>query len=213
MKRNPKPFSVEIKKSRVQGQNHHLPPRRLFELTPAKATPISQEAEPQAVAKPLAPPRILPSIFERVRSNSESVEPDHHMSSKRLESDLGQMDSNLRATISEGAMDALAETPVMLGVVSQTDASPVEKAAPPALEVEAQKTNHAKAKPRNKASKIIAPVTAPEPVLQPQAAPETQVTKPPPVNRSRQADPCRLAAAAQLPRHERWKRRLHTAAW
>jgi len=213
MKRNTKPFSVEIKKSRIQGQRPHLPPRCPFELTLVEATEIFQKEEPQAIVEGAPAPRILPSIFERVRSNSESVEPDHHMSSKRLESDLGQMDSNLRATVSEGAMDALAETPVMLGLVSQTDASPVEKAASPALEVQAQKTNHAKVKPRNKASKIIAPVTAPEPVLQPQAAPETQVTKPPPVNRSRQADPRRLAAAAQLPRHERWKRRLHSAAW
>ena len=63
MKRNQKPFSVEIKKSRVQDQRYSLPPRRLFELPLARAIPILQEEVPQAVAKPLATPRILPSIL------------------------------------------------------------------------------------------------------------------------------------------------------
>ena len=47
MKQNPKPFSVEIKKSRVQGQRNRLPPRRLFATAPAEATKTFLREEPQ----------------------------------------------------------------------------------------------------------------------------------------------------------------------
>ncbi|PVE21032.1 hypothetical protein DC522_28995 [Microvirga sp. KLBC 81] len=61
-------------------------------------------------------------------------------------------------------------------------------------EAQAQEVESAKAKPRKKAAKIIGPARG-----------------------SRRADDRRLterqAAAAQLPRQERWKRRLHPAAW
>jgi hypothetical protein len=220
MKRNQKPFSAEIKKSRVQGQRHHLPPRRLFELTPAKATPIPQEEEPQTVAKPFAAPRILPSILEPVWSNSEAVEPVRRKSSPKSKPDQGQMNLDLRATAAEGTIDAPTKTPVRLEAVSQVEASPVKEAVAPAVEVHAQETKSAKArprKPRKKASKIVELVMAPEPISEPETPSKAQVIEPPPVNRSRHADHRRLnrqqAAAAQLPRHERWKRRLHSAAW
>jgi hypothetical protein len=51
MKRNTKPFSGEIKESRIQGQRSHLPPRRLFELTLVEATEILQKEEPQATVE------------------------------------------------------------------------------------------------------------------------------------------------------------------
>jgi hypothetical protein len=220
MKRHQKPFSVEIKKSRVQDQRHYLPPRRLFELPPAKAIPILQEEVPQVVAKPLATPRILPSILEPARSNSEVVEPVHRKSSRRSKSHQGQMDLDLRATAAEGIINAPAEASVMLEAVSRTNAALVEEAVVPALEVQAQKiegTNARAQKLRKTASKIGEPVTAHEPVSQPETIAKTQVIEPPLVNRLRQADHRRLnrrqAVAAQLPRHERWKRRLHEAAW
>jgi hypothetical protein len=220
MKRHQKPFSVEIKKSRVQDQRHYLPPRRLFELPPAKATPIFQEEVPQTMAKPLAAPRILPSILEPARSNSEAVEPVRRRSSRRSKSNQAQMDLDLRATAAEGVIGRPAEAPVMLEAVSRTDASLVEDVGAPALEVQAQKTEGTNAmarKPRKKASKIVEPVTAHDPVSEPETISKAQVIEPPLVNRLLQADHRRLnrrqAAAAQLLRHERWKRRLHSAVW
>jgi hypothetical protein len=217
MKRHQKPFSVEIKKSRVQDQRHYLPPRRLFELPPAKATPIFQEEVPQTMAKPLAAPRILPSILEPARSNSEAVEPVRRRSSRRSKSNQAQMDLDLRATAAEGVIDRPAEAPVMLEAVSRTDASLAEDVGAPALEVQAQKTEGTNATARKKASKIVEPVTAHDPVSEPETISKAQVIEPPLVNRLPQADHRRLnrrqAAAAQLPRHERWKRRLHSAAW
>jgi hypothetical protein len=220
MKRNPKPFSVEIKKSRDPGQRRQLPPRGLFETTLVETDTVFRKEEAQAVVAPSAAPRILPSIVEPVWSSSEPVEPVRRKSSPRSKPNQSQMKFNLNAIASEGATDAPAATPMMLKAVPQTDASPVEEAASPILEVQAQETKSTKTrsrKPRKKASKIVEPVTAPEPVSQRETTSETQVIGPPLVSASRQADHHRLtmrqAAAAQLPRHERWKRRLHSAAW
>jgi hypothetical protein len=220
MKRNQKPFSVEIKKSRVQDQRHNLPPRRLFELPPAKAIPILQEEVPQAVAKPLPTPRILPSILAPARSNSEAVEPVHRESSRKSKSHQDQMDLDLRATAAEGIINAPAEASVMLETVSRTDASLVEEAVAPAFKVQAQKTKSTNAraqKPRKKALKSVEPVMAHELVSPSETVSKAQAAEPPLVNKLRQADHGRLnrrqAATAQLPRHERWKRRLHAAAW
>src|SRR5690349_15796014 len=74
MKRNTKPFSVEIKKSRVQGQIHQLPLRRLFEPTPVEPVKTFQEEEPQALSELAPAPRILPSIVESVWNSAEPVE-------------------------------------------------------------------------------------------------------------------------------------------
>ena len=220
MKRHQKPFSVEIKKSRARDQRHYLPPRRLFELPPAKATLILQEEVPQTMAKPLATPRILPSILAPALSNSEAVGPVRRKSSRRSKSQRGQMDLDLRATAADGVINGAAEAPVMPEAVRCTDASLVEVAIAPALEVQAQRadsTNARARKPREKVSKIVAPVMAHEPVFQPETISKEPVIEPPRVNRLLQADHRRLnrrqAAAAQLPRHERWKRRLHAAAW
>jgi hypothetical protein len=127
------------------------------------------------------------------------------------------MDLDLRATAAEGVIDRPAEAPVMLEAVSRTDASLAEDVGAPALEVQAQKTEGTNATARKKASTIVEPVTAHDPVSEPETISKAQVIEPPLVNRLPQADHRRLnrrqAAAAQLPRHERWKRRLHSAAW
>jgi hypothetical protein len=130
------------------------------------------------------------------------------------------MDLDLRVTAAEGVIDRPAEAPVILETVSRTESSLVEEVVAPALEVQAQKTESTNAtarKPRKKASKIVEPVTAHDPVFQPETISKAQVIEPSLVNRLPQADHRRLnrrqAAAAQLPRHERWKRRLHSAVW
>ena len=104
MKQNPKPFSVEIKKSRVQGQRNHLPPRRLFATAPAEATKTFLKEEPQVVAEPSAAPRILPSIVEPMWSSSEPVEP---VRCKRSSGETGrdQIEFDLAASASEDMED------------------------------------------------------------------------------------------------------------
>jgi hypothetical protein len=221
MKRNPKPFSVEIKKSRAQGQRHQLLPRRLFGIIQVEPTQVFQKEEPQAVAEPVVVPRILPSILEPVWSNTEAVESVHRKRSLGPKIFQDQMEFDLNAIAPEDAKDAPAETPVTLEAVSQTDvATVVEEAATPVHEVQAQKTESAKAKsrkPRKTASKMLEPETASKPMFQLEQALETEVIEPLLVERSRNTDHRllteRQAAAAQLPRHERWKRRLHPTVW
>ena len=106
MKRNPKPFAVEIKKSRVQGR--HLPPRRLFEEAPALATKSVQKEEPQAVVEPSPAPRILPSIVEPVWSSSELA---HNRSSGKVNQE--QMEFNLTTSASKGVKGAHSAMPVI----------------------------------------------------------------------------------------------------
>src|SRR3954453_16423711 len=97
MKRNTKPFSVEIKKSRVQGQRPHRPPRRRFELTLDEAAEIFQKEGPQATVERAPAPRILPSIVEPLWSSSEPVEPVRRKRSS-VQACRGQMESELTAT-------------------------------------------------------------------------------------------------------------------
>ncbi|MEZ0168260.1 hypothetical protein [Microvirga sp. TS319] len=219
MKRKPKPFSVEIKKSRTHGQRHQLAPTRLFALTPAQAPTIVQKEEPQAIAQPAAAPRILASILEPVWSNSEVVEPIRRKGTSRSKLQQRQIEFDLTTISSKGAIDAPTDTPVMPEVLAQAGAPSGEEGASPIPEDQVQEPESTKTKPRKprkKASKIVDPVIEPEPLSQPEAASETQGVGALPVNRSPQTDHrrhTRREAAAQLPRQERWKRRLHSAAW
>ena len=154
MKRNPKPFSVEIKKSRVQVQRHQLPPRHLFVLTPAKVTPSVQENEPPLVAQPPAAPRILPSILEPARSHSEAVEPARRKSSPRSKSDQGQMEFSLNTIATEDANDAPDEDRMVPAAKWHPDASLGEVTATPVNEVQAQEVGRTKAKARKPQKKV-----------------------------------------------------------
>jgi hypothetical protein len=111
MKRNSKPFSVEIKKSRVQGQRHYLPPRHLCVTVPVEATKGFQKGEPRVVPEPSAALRILPSIVEPFWSRSEPVAP---VPRKRPsgEANRGQMELDLTAAASEDVKDAHVEAPL-----------------------------------------------------------------------------------------------------
>jgi hypothetical protein len=211
MKHNSKPFSVEIKKSRVQGQRIHLPPRRLFATTPGEAPKVFQKEEPQVVPEPSAAPRILPSIVEPVWSSSEPVETARRKRPSG-EANRGQIDFNLTATSSEDVKDACAEAPVSANTLPQADNAPVDvEDALPVHDVQPAQGNGVKIKswkPQKKVNETVEREIAPEPI------PETKMPAPsaePKVAQRRMAR--RLAAAAQLPRHERWKGRLHPAAW
>jgi hypothetical protein len=212
MKRNPKPFSVEIKKSRVQSLSSQLPPRRLFETRPVDVTQVLQKEEPQSVAEPSPAPRILPSIVESVWSGSEPVEPIRHKRSS-VEINRGQMEFDLTATASGDVQHAFARAQATADAVTPTDVTPViAEDAAPVHDVQFAQGESAKAKsrkPRKKVSQAVEPAMAFLPMQETEDKPEPTVTSK--VVQRRLIK--RLAAAAQLPRNERWKRRLHPTSW
>jgi hypothetical protein len=211
MKRNSKPFSVEIKKSRVQGQRSHLPPRHLFATNPVEVTKVLRKDESRVVPKPSAALRILPSIVEPVWSRSEPVEPARHKRPS-VEANQGQMEFNLDARASENVADEPAEAPVNAAAMPQTDGAlddsedtggdyPVQPAQGGGVRAKSRKLP-------KKASGTVEQEIASEPI------PEAEMPAPSvELKASQRRMTKRLAAAAQLPRHERWKGRLHPTAW
>ena len=162
-----------------------------------------------------AAPRILPSILEPVRSHSEAVEPVRRKRSPRSRSDQGQMEFSLN-TIAEAANDAPDGDRMVPAAKWHTDASLGEVTATPVNEVQAQEVGRTKAKAR-KPQKKVSETGVSGTVPQLETVPETQVVEPAPVTGSQRVDRRRItkrqAAAVQLRRNERWKRRLHPAAW
>jgi hypothetical protein len=211
MKHNSKPFSVEIKKSRVQGQRNYLPPRRLFATNQVEATKVLQKEEPRVVPESSAAPRILPSIVEPLWSSSEPVEPARRKRSSG-EANQGQMEFNLTATASEDVKDPHAEARPGAKTVPQADNAPVDaEDALPGHDIQPAQGNGVKAKsqkPQKKASGTVEQEIAVGPI------PEVKMPAPSVESKASQRRMTkRLAAAAQLPRHERWKGRLHPTAW
>jgi hypothetical protein len=211
MKHNSKPFSVEIKKSRVQGQRTHIPPRHLFPTPPAEAPKVFQKEVPQVAPEPSAAPRILPSIVEPVWSSSEPVETARRKR-RSVEATRGQIEFNLTATASENVKDAPAEASASVQTVPQANNAPVDaQDALPAHDVQPAQGDDVKAKarkPQKKASGTSEQEIACE--LISESSMTGSVVSSKAVHRRMTK---RLAAAAQLPRHERWKGRLHPAAW
>jgi hypothetical protein len=216
MKRNTKPFSVEIKKSRVQGQIHHLPPRRLFEPTAVEPREIVQTEEPQATAALAPAPRILPSIVEPVWGSAEPVEPVRCERSLR-EDNHEQMEHDLPAASSEAPVELHSAMPMIAEAVSQadmidaaTDTAPIHEVHP----VLGERSKKAR-KPRKKSPGSVEQVMQSEPMLQPEWMPKAEileVSMPPSTDAIQRRRAKRRAEAAQLPRSERWKRRLHPAS-
>jgi hypothetical protein len=214
MKRNQKSFSVEIKKSRVQGQRSLLLPRHLFETAPAAASTIFWKEEPQPMANPSATPRILLSIVAPLWSNSEPMEAVRRKYSSG-EADREQMEFALDANATEDVNEA----PVRAKAVPQTEVAPaVTEDAAPVHDVQSargESTWASSRKPRKKASGGVEPVMAFNLTPGSESVREaemhgSQVVAP-------RADQRRLtrrqAAAVHLPRNERWKRRFHPASW
>ena len=219
MKRNIKPFSVEIKKSRVQDQRHHLPPRRLFEIGPtsAEVTYLPQE-EPQATTKPSAAPRILPSIIEPVWSRTERVESGRRKHSA-AKTGWHQIELELTAAPLESVMETHSAVSMVAAPVAQADIAGAVKDmtlihdAPP---VQGESGRSKSRKPRKKTSEALEETTASHLMTGLEQLPEAEMmwsraVTPPKADEHRRAK--RQTAAAQLSRHERWKRRLHPASW
>jgi hypothetical protein len=221
MKRNLKPFTVEIKKSRIPGQHHQLPPRPVFAPIQVGVAKTVQTEEPQAVAQQPAPRRILPSIVEPVWSRPEPVEPVRRRRSSGSKAPQEQIELDLDVLTSKPLQHAPAEAPVLSQRMSRTDAPPVvEEDVEPVDEDQAQEAEPVTVKPRKsrrQASEIVEQVVASGPVSEPPLAPATEVVEPSPVVTQRKLShhglTRRQAAAGRLPRHERWKRRLHPACW
>lgn len=221
MKRNPKPFSVEIKKSRFPGQRHSLPPRLLFEPVPAATASFPQREEQQSVAEPVATPRVLPSIVKPLWSDAEPAEPMGGEQSLQPKASQGEMKFDLNERAPEDAKAAPGGTLVISDTQSQTDtAATTEKLATSVHEPHAHETESAKAKsrqPRKKASQVFEQAMSSEPVSQPEQASKAEIVGPlrmkGRVRAGYRRQTERQTAAAQLSRQERWKRRLPPAAW
>jgi hypothetical protein len=211
MKRNTKHFSVEIKKPRVQGQRHQLPPRRLFDSTPIETKKVFEKEEPPAALVSSPTPRILPSIVERVWSSSEPVETARRKR-RSVEASQGQMEFNLDASTFEAAKDRHNGAPIVAKAVLSTDTGQGDaQDALPLPDVQPAQGEGMKIKsrkPQKKASRTVEEGIASEPT--PEAATSALVIVSSVTQRRMMK---RLAAAARLPRYERWKGRLHPAAW
>jgi hypothetical protein len=220
MKRQQKSFSVEIKKSRTPGPRHHLPPRHLFAPPPDVTSAFIRIAKPQDVGEATAAPRILPSIIEPVPGNPEPVEPVRRKRIAKSKNAEGQIELDLHADGTRDAED-VAETPSTLEPGLQMDVAQTEDATkPPVPEVwvDDSGTSGTKARTgRQKVSAFSEPVETSALASQPSPASEADSLRVSASVTSSKAVPTRLskhrAAAAQLPRSERWKRRLHPATW
>jgi hypothetical protein len=220
MKRQQKLFSVEIKKSRTPGQRYSLPPRHLFAAPPAATSAFLQTAEYQADATPVTAPRILPSIIEAVTGHPEPVEPVRRKRMATSKDTEGQIELDLPADEAKDP-EGVPETPSALEPRLQMDAATTaEESIPPVPEVwvDDVETGETKARTRRKKlPELIEPVEASALASQPSPAPEANLLRVSASVTSSEAIPSRLskrqAAAAQLPRSERWKRRLHSSTW
>jgi hypothetical protein len=220
MKRQQTSFSVEIKKSRTQGQRPHLPPRPLFEVV-SPADEVQQILQAEAVpkvAEPTSAPRILPSIVEPMWSRSEPAEPDRRKRSSG-ETERGQMGFEVSAA-SEDVNDAPAETPVHAEVdLSTAIATAAENRVTATHDTQPVSRKSAKSNARTvtkNAPAAVEPAQAPEPAPEAQPTLHAEMIEPSaevPSRSSKHRLTKRLAAASQLPRSERWKRRLHPASW
>lgn len=220
MKRYQKPFSVEIKKSRVQSQHGQLAPRRPFAILPDEPPKVFQKEAPQVVAEPAVVPRILPSILTPGPDISKPVEPVHRKRSLP-EAHWEQIEFDLIATIPDDMNDAHAQAVEITDAVTPSDATPgIGEGAALADGVPSAQAERVKAnvrKPRTKGSATVEQVTAHNPASGLEPIGQAALNGHSSMVTSAKADQPRLtkrqAAAVQLPRHERWKRRLHPASW
>jgi hypothetical protein len=220
MKRPQKSFSVEIKKSRTQGQRHQLPPRPLFEVVPpaAEGSRILQNEAVSLVAEPTMAPRILPSIIRPVASQSEPADPVHGKRSVASKADEGQIELDLQADLTRQP-EQVPVSPSKLETELQMEFAPVEevKASVPTVHLEYIEMAEKKISTRRKKpSEFVEPEEEANPASQPPMAPAVSPSLSA-VSKLPKAVPARLtkrqAAVAQLSRSERWKRRLHPATW
>jgi hypothetical protein len=210
MKRITKAFSVEIKKSRVHGQRQHLPPRRLFEAPLDKATKIVETGEPQGASVLSSAPRILQSIVEPTWSTSEAGHPVREYSSGRVNRE--QIELDLTMSASEEVTEAQSAVPESVIVAVEQNAACVNDGQP----AQRKEVKANSRKRRTKTSSAVEQREAFQSVIEIKQIPVPEMMWPPlirPMEAVGRWLTKRQAAATQLPRQERWKRRLHPASW
>jgi len=220
MKRNPKPFAVEIKKARTERTRHLLPPKHLFAALPDDTTQHTQNDPPHAVTEPVAAPGILPSILSSAASNSEPPSSEPHKRASRSKANSSQIAFDLHAgtacTGKETDPDLLAASEGSQTASAATGEEGISPVSAVLLEEGHQNKTKMRTR-RRRAPGFEEPVETAQFVAAPMSAepdgvgslPRTETS--PKDRRSRLTK--RQAAAVQLPRNERWKRRLHPAAW
>jgi hypothetical protein len=213
MKRNIKPFSVEIKKPRVQSQRQQLPPRRLFELTSVEPAKTFQKEESQTAVELAPAPRILQSIVEPVWGSAEPVEPvGCKPSPEQVSREPIELDLTVASSEGHSAMPIATEAASQADMADAgADTLPNREAHPVLGE-----SSKMERKPRKRKPGVVEPVMQPEPVLQSERMPEPVIledSRPPSLDAIQRRRAKRLAEAAHLSRSERWKRRLHPSSW
>ena len=218
MKRQQTSFWVEIKKSRTQGQRQQLPWRRRA-FCGRDPQVLQDEAVPE-VAAPTTAPRILPSIVEPTWSRSVPAESvpftlsPGETTREPMEFDLGPAVSGAENDIpAETPIDAEAALPCATAAPVGTGTTPTPDDAQPVSGPRAK--SHARTT-RTKARATVAAAQAPEPAPDAEPTPHAALIAPSmkvPLRSNQRRLTKRRAAAGQLPRSERWKRRLHPASW
>jgi hypothetical protein len=130
------------------------------------------------------------------------------------------MEFDLIAIIPEDINDADAQALEATDAVPPSDATPRPGDGAALTDgvqsVQAERVKANVRKPRKKVSAVVDQVMASEPTPGAEHRPEAEMLWPPVVTPSKSVErklTKRQAAAVQLPRHERWKRRLHPASW
>ncbi len=215
MKRNSKPFSVEIRKSRGHSPSNHVPPRRLFATVSAEDVTNVQVKEPPAAAEQAVPRRVLPSLVEPAWSFAEPLAPAPRKRLTRSKASQEQIELDLDVSASKAVP---AEPAPVLEPVPQADVAPSHQEGSGRVQtVRSQKAEKAKPRKRRRQGAEIVEPAAIELISEPGQVSRTAVTALAPAGpvqaKGHQRQARRQAAADQLPRHERWKRRLHPATW
>ncbi|MPR10133.1 hypothetical protein [Microvirga tunisiensis] len=120
MKRTPKPFAVEVKRSRVPGRDSN-PSKRLFGAMQAEVDKLLHPEKPETpveVSEPTKPvQRVLPSLAEAARMPEQPVKRVRQKRSRPVEAepapavtiDDASIDEVLEVVESEIAVDELAD--------------------------------------------------------------------------------------------------------
>jgi hypothetical protein len=123
------------------------------------------------------------------------------------------MELDLTTMASGDVKRALARAQATIDAVTPTNVTPViaEDAAPihDVRSAEGESVKAKSRKPQQKVSQAVEPSMAFLPMPETEGTPAPAVTSKVVQRRLTK----RLAAAAQLPRNERWKRRLHPTSW
>ena len=178
---------------------------------------IVQKEEPQAAAEISPVPRILPSIVEPMWGSSGAAEPVHRKVSVG-EPHQVQMELALTTSASGDAKEAHSDVPETSGSVPQVDIAPEQDpiSVQDTQPVQAKSAKDRSREQTRKASRVVEQVDPQQPMddFEQTAGAELPwsptLTSPKVVKRRLTK---RQAASVQLPRQERWKRRLHPASW